>query len=101
MVGAFVLLSVILMQLSRNLSDVWLAHWVSEQSVPVNVSSFTKTNDTSFYLIVYTNIAVVNSIITLIRSFIFAYAGIKAAKYIHDQLLRRVFAVSIKINIKK
>lgn len=88
-----VLLSVIVMQTSRNLSDVWLAHWVTEQTVPTNYSS--ETNVTSFYLTVYSSIAAANSVVTLIRSFIFAYAGIKAAKFIHNKLLQRVFAVSI------
>lgn len=86
--GFTVLFSVVLMQLTRNLSDAWLAHWVS-----TNTTQNT-TDSTEFYLKVYTSIAVINSAITLARAFLFAYAGIRAAKFIHNKLLGCVFYVS-------
>lgn len=133
-IGLFVLLSVIFMQATRNMSDAWLAYWVadlnptnlsnhrhtsfhfdvthvlSNNSHPMNVSTATLLNDNiaddvnhvnngtkpagiDFYLAIYAGIAVVNSVITLFRAFIFAYAGIKAAKYIHTNLLQKVFYV--------
>lgn len=49
----------------------------------------------SFYLLIYFIIAIFNSIITLVRAFAFAYAGIKAAKFIHTKLLNSVFYVSV------
>lgn len=86
--GFTVLLSVILMQLTRNMSDAWLAHWVSSNTTE------NATNTTDFYLKIYTSIAVINSVITFGRAFLFAYAGIKAAKFIHNKLLTRVIYVS-------
>lgn len=91
--GLMVVLSVILMQVTRNLSDAWLAHWVS-----ANTTQNT-TNDTEFYLEIYASIAAINSVITLVRAFLFAYAGIKAAKFIHNKLLTCVFYVSNKMFI--
>lgn len=127
-IGLLVLLSVLAMQTTRNLSDAWLAYWIADIN-PSNLThhhqpaisdsnnitiglvdklinitaashitdahnSETVTASTKFYLIVYAGVAITNSIVTLFRSFIFAYAGIKAAKYIHTNLLNRVFYVS-------
>lgn len=86
--GLMVVLSVIMMQVTRNLSDAWLAHWVSSNATQ------NSTNETHYYLEIYASIAVINSIITLGRAFLFAYAGIKAAKFIHNKLLTSVFYVS-------
>ncbi len=83
-----VILSVILMQVTRNLSDAWLAHWVSSNTTQ------NTTETTEYYLKIYTSIAVINSAITLVRAFLFAYAGIRAAKFIHKKLLNCVFYVS-------
>lgn len=97
--GLSVIASVVLMQVTRNLSDVWLAHWVSEDSTAntKNLTGWrnTRSDDGIFGLSleVYASIAVLNSIITLLRAFLFAYAGIKAAKFIHNLLLERVFSV--------
>ncbi|EDW64800.1 ATP-binding cassette sub-family C member 10 [Drosophila virilis] len=101
-----VLLSVLLMQLTRNLSDAWLAHWVTDTTLDGH------TNDTSlqhqlmragssdnesiaahttgYYLGIFAAIAVTNSLVTLARAFLFAYAGIKAAIFMHEQLLKHV-----------
>lgn len=96
------------MQVTRNVSDIWLTHWVSDSA---NDSSLTasilpippiNTNDTAtatkYFLEIYAGIAIFNSILTLIRAFLFAYAGIKAAKFIHKKLLDRVFYVSFYLN---
>lgn len=140
--GLLIVLSLFLMQASRNLSDTWLAHWIRSinnsnvtitQSITSTESkSYTDTlteylacifenlfsfrnisecrlnesvnnvtqveiraSENSYYLAVYIGIAVFNSLIALIRSFAFAYAGIKAAKFIHDQLLNSVIFVRI------
>lgn len=106
-----VLLFVLLMQLTRNLSDAWLAHWVTETTLDGHTNDTTlqhqliragaSGNDsaaahtTGFYLGIFAAIAVTNSLVTLTRAFLFAYAGIKAAIYIHEQLLKRVMYVSI------
>lgn len=51
----------------------------------------------SYYLAIYIGITVFNSVITLVRAFAFAYAGLKAAKFIHNRLLKSVFYVSSNI----
>lgn len=152
--GFWVIFSVLLMQVSRNITDAWLAYWVGASATPVgpphngtNVTSLAMETSiemdnqantweldsfhsvlamvrdfltsilkginhdselaaelqeetleaatenktlTMYYLGVYSALAVGNSLITLVRAFLFAFAGIKAAKYIHDTLLKSV-----------
>lgn len=101
-----VLLFVLLMQLTRNLSDAWLAHWVTETTLDGHHNDTTlehvlmrpgdesgdndSAHTTGFYLGIFAAIAVTNSVVTLMRAFLFAYAGIKAAIFLHEQLLKRV-----------
>lgn len=143
--GLLIVLSLIFMQVSRNFSDIWLAHWIESIKTttitplqpmerafdlksytdnvkeglmcllkkyvaifgniecPRNVDTNSTVEDTqaaqnSYYLAIYIGIAVFNSIIALVRSFAFAYAGIKAAKFIHDRLLNSVIFVSLSLN---
>lgn len=142
--GLLVLISLFLMQVSRNLSDAWLAHWIqhinNSNSTPsqqvedvfdsksytdnikdtlicymkkivvfsdmshctANASTNSTIEDieasqTGYYLAIYIGIVVFNSLIALIRAFAFAYAGVKAAKFIHDRLLDSVIYVRIVI----
>ncbi|XP_055853767.1 ATP-binding cassette sub-family C member 10 [Episyrphus balteatus] len=99
--GTAVLVFVVLMQLSRNISDAWLAHWVTETNIKPNNDTNSTTDsvignetlpehDFKYYLGIFASLALANSMLTLIRAFLFAYAGIKAAKIIHDKLLNRV-----------
>uniref|UniRef100_W8AAQ1 ABC-type xenobiotic transporter n=1 Tax=Ceratitis capitata TaxID=7213 RepID=W8AAQ1_CERCA len=97
---------VILMQLTRNLSDAWLAHWVTDTTldpqnnetslehivtVPHEFSNHTEPpHNTAYYLGIFASLAVLNSLTTIARAFLFAFAGIKAAIYVHDRLLNRV-----------
>ncbi|XP_055387213.1 ATP-binding cassette sub-family C member 10 [Condylostylus longicornis] len=112
-----VILFVVLMQISRNLSDIWLAKWVTDfNNVPENFSSDNSAdmirnvdnvfkeniqnnstiNSLGFYLGIYASLAVTNSLITLIRAFVFAFAGLRAAKFIHNTLLNRVLYTKFK-----
>lgn len=96
-IAIVLLLSVLLMQATKNLSDVWLTHWVTETTVNNTINYTLKdetVHTTNYYLSVYTGIAIINSVITLVRAFLFAYGGIKAAKFIHSTLLNNVFFVS-------
>lgn len=99
LLGLSVVVSVVLMQVTRNLSDVWLAYWVSQGNSTSNTTSLSEPDDGIFgtNLEVYASIAVLNSLITLLRAFVFAYAGIKAAKCVHNLLLERVFLVCFLI----
>eukprot|EP00475_Leptophrys_vorax_P037463 TRINITY_DN6464_c0_g1_i6.p1 TRINITY_DN6464_c0_g1~~TRINITY_DN6464_c0_g1_i6.p1 ORF type:complete len:900 (-),score=203.33 TRINITY_DN6464_c0_g1_i6:101-2800(-) len=80
-------LSIILMQASRNLNDWWVAVWVTDIS--------SDSGRASFDLKVLTVIAASNSIFTLVRSFIFAYGGIVAARRTFAELLENVLAAPV------
>lgn len=99
LVGGAVIFFVIFMQVSRNVSDAWLAHWVTDTTIKVNNETnaswlpeedFATNHTLGYWLGIYTGLAVTNSVLTLARAFIFAYAGIKSAKFIHDKLLTKV-----------
>ncbi|KAG8239359.1 hypothetical protein J437_LFUL018889, partial [Ladona fulva] len=93
-----ILISLALMQLSRNISDWWLSYWVthaqySNASVSCNSHKIDHTfilqyrDDLMYYLSIYGSIAALNTAFTLVRAFLFAYGGIKAANNIHSLLL--------------
>lgn len=93
-----ILISIVLMQGSRNLVDLWLSYWVSNLSnnstnasvVEVPVVEFPENDSTMFYITVYCALAGANSIFTLFRAFLFAFGGLAAAKKMHDKLLTTV-----------
>ena len=86
-VSPAVLAALFLMQTSRNVSDYWLAHWVSELQNDTNSSSSSAGYDPAYFLGVYGGIAAANTIATFIRAFLFAYGGLKAAKFMHGRLV--------------
>ncbi|XP_028396229.1 LOW QUALITY PROTEIN: multidrug resistance-associated protein 7-like [Dendronephthya gigantea] len=119
-----ILLSLFLMQASRNISDWWLAYWISHdkhsQSTndtssyghvlwPPHASSEVhsdpevlhathlriKTGSLTFYLVVYGGIAFANTVFTFFRAFLFAYGGVKAAQVIHEKLLKSILAAPV------
>lgn len=104
-----IFLSMILMQSSKNITDLWLSYWVTHTNATVTNSTDTSSlgklqlyydnysyHNTKYYLTVYSLLAVFNSIFTLIRAFIFAYGGIQAAITMHKQLLKIVMRVNIQ-----
>lgn len=95
-IGAAVLASVVLMQATRNVSDLWLAHWVSTNVTGAHRMPAASNGTTAeqFYLEVYGGLAAVNSLVTLARAFVFAYAGVRAARFIHERMLASVLFVS-------
>uniref|UniRef100_A0A182RBN2 ABC-type xenobiotic transporter n=1 Tax=Anopheles funestus TaxID=62324 RepID=A0A182RBN2_ANOFN len=123
--GLWVVIAVLMMQISRNLTDAWLAYWVgTTNQTPGNNTTLaesptileqkssegllamvdhllvpTVTNGTAssfYYLGVYATLAISNSLLTLVRAFLFAYAGLKAAKCIHDRLLHSVLYTKLQ-----
>ncbi|XP_077991202.1 ATP-binding cassette sub-family C member 10-like [Glandiceps talaboti] len=54
-----------------------------------------KDSDIEFYLTVYGSIAVVNSICTFCRAFLFAYGGICAARILHKRLLSSILKAPV------
>ena len=79
-----ILASLLMMQSSKNISDWWLAHWVSQLQ---NNSTTNTTSDPSYYLGVYGAIAAGNSCFTFARAFLFAYGGLRAAQQMHSSLV--------------
>ncbi|KAM6461779.1 ATP-binding cassette sub-family C member 10 isoform 2-T3 [Liasis olivaceus] len=118
-----ILLSLLFMQASRNISDWWLSNWISSLPHAENNSinnlaalpssplllfshgglispvlssiSSNSTLNVNFYLTVYGCIAGVNSVFTILRAFLFACGTIHAATVIHNRLLRRVMKATM------
>lgn len=67
--------------------------------IPDEVRENLKHNDdVGWYLMVYGCIAASNSVFTLLRSFLFAYGGIKAARVLHSALLNGILQVKMLLN---
>nr|XP_057929330.1 ATP-binding cassette sub-family C member 10 isoform X2 [Doryrhamphus excisus] len=120
-----ILLSLLAMQASKNMSDWWLSHWISElkNTSGVNNSSWgvltaphlllfssgglmsslslpqassaNLSSEVRFYLTVYGCFATANTVFTAIRAFLFAYGTICAATVIHKRLLNRVLKATM------
>ncbi|XP_051528611.1 ATP-binding cassette sub-family C member 10-like isoform X2 [Myxocyprinus asiaticus] len=115
----FVLLSLFLMQASKNVSDWWLSHWISHIKdnatemvslsagplltltllsperlvlyVPVRgPKTGNESSELKFYMTVYGSLAAANMVFTAARAFLFAYGAICAATIIHKRLLSSV-----------
>lgn len=93
-VSPIVLAMLFFMQSTKNVSDWWLAHWVSElQNETINGTLIVEGGtgeevyDPTFYLAVYGGIAAANTIFTFLRAFLFAYGGLKAATFLHNSLV--------------
>uniref|UniRef100_A0A3Q3X7J8 Uncharacterized protein n=1 Tax=Mola mola TaxID=94237 RepID=A0A3Q3X7J8_MOLML len=120
LLAASILMSLLLMQASKNVSDWWLSHWISElknnNSSTTNgsssgalssphlsplsssvqmLSSNNLSSDVKFYLTVYSSIAVGNTLFTAVRAFLFAFGTICAATAIHNRLLDRVLKATV------
>ncbi len=93
LVSAGILASMVLMQASRNLTDVWLAEWVTAANKTYDARRFVEKGDNSQverYLEIYGAIGAANSAFSLARAFLFAYGGIRAARSVHRRLLAAV-----------
>ncbi|XP_013401317.1 multidrug resistance-associated protein 7 [Lingula anatina] len=117
-----ILISLFLMQGSRNINDWWLSYWISHSHPNVTVDNSSQppghsevqgysyttvpstVNDSvlryaednvSYYLTVYGILAGANSLFTLARAFLFAYGGICAAMTIHKKLLSSILQASV------
>lgn len=101
-----ILLAITTMQFSRNLTDWWLAYWVSDSekgnttNLSTNAEPYLIQNDQidgekdlRYYMMVYILLACINSVFTLLRAFLFAFGGITAACTIHKSLLKSIMKV--------
>ncbi|ONI16445.1 hypothetical protein PRUPE_3G098500 [Prunus persica] len=89
-ISVVICLSAILMQASRNGNDLWLSNWVDA------TRSSRKEYSTSFYLVILCIFCIVNSILTLVRAFSFAFGGLRAAVKVHDTLLKRLINAPVQ-----
>ncbi|XP_012285682.1 multidrug resistance-associated protein 7 [Orussus abietinus] len=103
-----IFLSMILMQTSKNITDLWLSYWVTRTNATINSTNsahpallastfdYYDTNSVNYYLTIYGILAILNSVFTLIRAFIFAYGGIQAAISMHKQLLKTIIRAKVQ-----
>jgi ATP-binding cassette, subfamily C (CFTR/MRP), member 10 len=97
-------ISLTAMQLSRNASDFWLSIWSAAGSASTSgggdsgnaallraIADWPARN----FVMVYVSIAALNIISTAVRSFAFAFAGLRACRLLHDQLLHSVVFASM------
>ncbi|KAK7127960.1 hypothetical protein R3I93_020518 [Phoxinus phoxinus] len=120
-----VLLSLFLMQATKNVSDWWLSHWISHMkdnatelvtlsADPLLILTFlsperlifhapdrgsetsgSMSSELKFYMTVYGSLAAANTVFTAARAFLFAYGGIRAATVIHTRLLSSVLKATM------
>ncbi|KAF0682967.1 Aste57867_24980 [Aphanomyces stellatus] len=81
---AMLIFSVVVMQLSRNGLDYWIASYVSSHAI--SPMAF------AHGLLVIT---AVNIVAVTARSFLFAYGGLRAAKFLYRRLVRRLFHATL------
>uniref|UniRef100_A0AAR2IU62 ATP-binding cassette, sub-family C (CFTR/MRP), member 10 n=1 Tax=Pygocentrus nattereri TaxID=42514 RepID=A0AAR2IU62_PYGNA len=114
-----VLISLFLMQGSKNVSDWWLSYWISNLKAngselvsltagslsstvllfserPIHSSPFgNMSSELKFYMTVYGSLAAANTVFTAARAFLFAYGAICAATVIHKRLLDSVLKATM------
>uniref|UniRef100_A0A4W4GEN7 ATP-binding cassette sub-family C member 10 n=1 Tax=Electrophorus electricus TaxID=8005 RepID=A0A4W4GEN7_ELEEL len=106
-----VLCSLFLMQGTKNVSDWWLSHWIS--NLKANKSEWLSvtadkpwlydglnavgnmSSELKFYMTVYGSLAGANTVFTAARAFLFAYGAIHAATVLHKKLLNSVSPVKM------
>ncbi|GAB6021503.1 Multidrug resistance-associated protein 7 [Chamberlinius hualienensis] len=99
-----ILLSLLLMQASRNFNDWWLAYWLAHSTNSSNSPAYKHSYRTfkemeednyMFYLTVYLIIAGATGLFTIVRSFSFAYGGIRAAVQLHSDILQAIMKATV------
>jgi len=97
---------VVLMQLSKNLSDLFLTYWIHHDNENTTSSYYSSEKAKTFFskdrmipmpqklsfIQVFILIGVFNSVITLVRAFSFAKGGLVASKRLHEKLLDSVLS---------
>ncbi|KAF7843202.1 ABC transporter C family member 13 isoform X1 [Senna tora] len=83
-------LSAILMQASRNGNDLWLSFWVD------TTESRQTGYSVSFYLAVLCLFCIINSFLTLVRAFSFAFGGLQAAIKVHNRMLGQLINAPVQ-----
>ncbi|XVF24656.1 hypothetical protein REPUB_Repub13aG0145900 [Reevesia pubescens] len=89
-IAVVIFISAILMQASRNGNDLWLSYWVD------TTGSSQERYSTSFYLLVLCIFCIINSSMTLVRAFSFAFGGLQAAIQVHNTLLNKLINAPVQ-----
>jgi len=94
------------LKVSENLTVLWLSYWTQHHTnTTVNIklqsSLFTKfsaaiNSEMKFFFIVYGLLCVANSVLTLLRGFIYVISCTKASRSIHDNLIKNLFEARVK-----
>ncbi|KAJ7951988.1 ABC transporter C family member 13 [Quillaja saponaria] len=90
-ISVIICMSAILMQASRNGNDLWLSYWVD-----TTTGSSQTRYPTSFYLGVLCLFCIINSFLTLVRAFSFAFGGLQAAIKVHNRLLSKLINAPVQ-----
>ncbi|KAJ1360542.1 Multidrug resistance-associated protein 7 [Parelaphostrongylus tenuis] len=84
------------MQFSKNAADWWLSRWTQDQhNITSQLLRGVQMDRSVRFLMIYAAIATANTVFTLIRAFLFAYGGIRAAKHLHMKLLHKLLKTSM------
>jgi ATP-binding cassette subfamily C (CFTR/MRP) protein 10 len=92
---AVIVLSMFLMQGTRNACDWWLSYWVEQATRAESGGSSEDADDAHYYLRVFAYLAAANSAAALFRAFIFAYGGLRAARVLFHTLLAAVLKAPV------
>ena len=79
------IISLFLMQGSRNFADIWLSVWTSQSKEDEILLRFGDTDD--YFLSIYLIVVGACILFTLVRSFAFAQGGIRACQSLYQELL--------------
>lgn len=108
-----IIISIVIMQASRNMTDWWLSYWVSNANnnsttnftdglpdkpfLSVSNPYFSLHYTMQHYMLIYLLLALANTLFTLFRAFLFAFGGLTAASCIHKSLLKVIMAVNMNV----
>uniref|UniRef100_A0AC35TL38 ABC transporter domain-containing protein n=1 Tax=Rhabditophanes sp. KR3021 TaxID=114890 RepID=A0AC35TL38_9BILA len=101
-----IIISIFAMQITKNGSEAWLGEWTAKNdpngTSTVNFShgkdAYTEDEweTTKYYFKIYVIVAFLNTLFTLMRSFLFAYGGIVATSNLHSHLLKCVISAKLE-----
>ena len=97
-VTAAVFVSLLTMQLSRNIADWWLSVWTASNGASDATSSgdaLVWHEPNGWFLVILATIAGFNAVATAARSFLFAWGGLRGAVFIHNSLLASILSASV------
>ena len=88
--AAFIVVLLVVSQISRVANDLWLAMW-SDEAAPtcLNFPVFLG-GCTGFYILGYFLLSLLQAIIVFVRNFTMTFSGIRSAKILHNAFLKSI-----------